>query len=113
MNDLHPMKVEEAQIQGVYEYALDISVPYGDYTVSVFTKEMEGQQANGDESPLEPLGEKYLPYFRDYCIPQPVSKEQQQELDNQEEKDNKEKEREARQAQKELEQRKAKQKAEA
>jgi hypothetical protein len=37
------MKVEEAQIQGVYEYALDISVPYGDYTVSVFTKEMEGQ----------------------------------------------------------------------
>lgn len=52
-------------------------------------------------------------YFRSSCIPEPVSREQQQINDDLEEKDNKEKERAARQAQKELEQRKAKQKNEA
>ena len=62
---------------------------------------------------MQPLDDKFLPYFRDDCEPEPISRDKQRALDEQEEKENKEKEREARQAQKELEQRKARQKAEA
>ncbi len=69
MTDLHQMKVEETSIAGIFEYALDISVPYGEYTVSIFQKEIEGGFAGGDGHELEPLNEKFLPYFRDYCIP--------------------------------------------
>ncbi len=71
MSDLHQMKAEEISIAGapINEYALEISVPYGDYTVSIFQKEIEGGMAGGDGHELEPLNEKFLQYFKDDCIP--------------------------------------------
>ena len=68
-------------------------------------------EASGPE--IQPLQQEFYQYFRDSCVPEPISRDAQRELDDQEEKDNKEKERQARQAQKELEQRKARQKADA
>ena len=104
----HTLEVDVEE--NVVEYFLELEVPYGKAEFKIFVKDLEALDSS---EPPTPLDDKYLPYFRDHCVPEPISRERQRELDDQEEKDNKEKEREARQAQKELEQRKARQKAEA
>ena len=72
----------------------------------MLSKEIDKEAANPldpNQEGLETLPAAMLDYFSDKCVPMPISREQQRELDDKEEKENKEKEREARQAQKELE----------
>ena len=80
------------------EYSLELERPYGDYHVKLFYKELnkEGENAQGEGYEMQGLDDKFLPYFRDDCEPEPVSREAQRALDESEEKENKEKEREAR-----------------
>jgi len=98
-NDMHIMETDRID-ENHAEYFLDIEVPYGSYNVAIFSKEIdkEGEQKGGETGELQSLPDLYLPYFRNKCVPQPISREQQRELDDKEEKENKEKEREARQA---------------
>ena len=113
VNELQVMETN-LEDEGFVGYNLEMEVPYGHYETKIFFKALAGQNADeGTVEELKPLPDELLKYFSQDCVPKPISKDQQRELDDQEEKDNKEKEREARQAQKELEQRKAKQKAEA
>ena len=62
---------------------------------------------------MKELHEEVKKFYFARCEPEPISEQEQKQLDDLEEKQNKEKERDARKAQKELETRKAKQKAEA
>ena len=108
-----PMEFEHGD-HDLVEYFLETELPYGHVEPKIFFRPIDGQAAAaGDQNEPQPLWPEMNDYFRSSCIPEPVSREQQQINDDLEEKDNKEKERAARQAQKELEQRKAKQKNEA
>ena len=109
---MHVMEVDQVDDNRT-DYELELELPYGNYSLALYKTEIDKDGNQIDNESMVPLDEKLLEYFRDYCTPEPISREQQRELDDREEKDNKEKEREARQAQKELEQRKARQKAEA
>lgn len=94
-----------------------MELPYGTITPKVYYQTIKSKDSNEQESELlevpAALQDRKDGYFSIRCTPEPVSREMQQQFDDDEEKGNKEKEREARQAQKELEQRKARQKAEA
>ena len=95
---LLPMEMEKIDDNHA-EYFLELELPYGKYKISIHFKEIDksGEYASGDNNnDLRQLEDKFLPYFRDNCDPEPISREEQKDLDDQEEKENKEKEREAR-----------------
>ena len=98
---------------GVTEYNLELDLPYGEFTPHIFLLEANKNDSSEGAGEPQPIPQQFMDFFSATCIPEPISREKQQQNDDMEEKENKEKEREARQAQKELEQRKARQKAEA
>ena len=89
------------------DYSARLELPYGTYDAQLhyrLASAVEGEEAWA----LKPADTKCLPYFTAVCDPKPISREQQQELDDKEEKENKDRENEARIAQKKLEDEKTK-----
>ena len=89
------------------EYSARLDLPYGTYDCQLFFR--LASAVEGDESwPLKEAELKAVKFFNHNCDPKPISREQQQELDDKEEKENKDRENEARTAQKKLEDEKTK-----
>ena len=83
-SSLHPMQQENIYDTHA-EYFLELEMPYGKYKIQIFYKEVDksGEYASGDPNtdPIA-LDDKFLPYFRDSCEPEPISREEQKDLDD-------------------------------
>ena len=74
-SDLYLMETDILE-NDVTEYALELDRPYGEYTVQIFYRPIDGQQADGNGEPeLKPLDQQFYPYFRDSCVPEPISRD--------------------------------------
>jgi hypothetical protein len=94
-----PFKLEEKLNEelDIPEYSQELDIPYGNYKCELRYRLASAEP--GDENwELKEAETKAIEYFHHGCEPIPISREQQQELDDKEEKENKERENEARNA---------------
>lgn len=87
-------------------WEIEMEVPYGTYEAQLLYKKTEAEEGD-DNFEYKEVPAAKLELFYHTCEPIPISRQQQQELDDKEEKENKERETEARLAQKKLEEEKA------
>ncbi len=74
-SELIPMEVDE--LANHHEYFLELERPYGSYTTQLLFKVKDGELA-GSEQPEPPkeVQEPLLAYFRDKCVPVPISRDE-------------------------------------
>lgn len=105
---MSPKEQEDERGATYYKYSYELELPYGEWKLGYYYKLRSNQQAEKQELPEDQMRDT----LKFKIEPEPISADQQKQLDIAEEDENKRREHEARMAQKKLEEEKARQKYE-